>query len=355
MMPLETHIKQLIAQTGPISMAEFIQIALSHPQYGYYKSREPFGVRGDFTTSPEISQMFGELIGAWSADIWQKMGSPANMEIVEIGPGRGTLMGDFLRATAMVTGFHDSISIAMVETSNRLTGVQHSNIQHLHPRIKWYNAINELPQRPLIIVANELFDALPVHQYVKQNGAWFEKMLGLGTENELMFALEKRPAPSHSNEAHEGAVMEICPAATALIVEMSRRIKQYQGAALIIDYGYIYPQYKDTITAIGHHKHCNLLDDIGMVDISSHVDFGRLAHHAKANGMKIHGPVFQGDFLKKLGIDFRTENLCKNASATQKKDIQTARERLTGNNNGQMGELFKVLAITCENIMPEGF
>ena len=157
-MPLKAHLKQLIEEHGAISMAEFMQVVLAHPDYGYYKTAEPFGVEGDFTTAPEISQVFGELIGIWCADIWLKIGCPSDIEIVEFGPGRGALMDDLLRATNQIPEFHESISISMIETSKRLANIQFTKLNHKHPRISWLENIDNLPQKPLILVANELFD-----------------------------------------------------------------------------------------------------------------------------------------------------------------------------------------------------
>jgi len=356
-MPLQTHIKQLIEQTGPINMAEFMQLALAHPKYGYYKSKEPFGAEGDFTTAPEISQMFGELIGMWCADIWHKMGTPQDIELVEIGPGRGTLMKDFLRATRKIPGFHESISISMVETSDRLSEIQHQAINHLHPRVKWFTEISKIPNKPVIIVANELFDALPVRQYIKQDDKWHEKQVGLNQNGELDFMLLKSSTTHEKKHEHtkNGSVIEVCTTAMSIIETLSQKIKQYGGAALIIDYGYNEPEYKNTLLAIGNHKQCNLLENIGEVDISAHVDFAMLKNFAEHFGMTAYGPTFQGEFLQKIGIDIRTETLLNNATEKQQKDIKTARDRLIGNNKDQMGELFKVLALTNTEIKPEGF
>ncbi len=387
-MPLKTHIKNLIAQTGPISMSEFMRIALADAQHGYYKTREPFGTKGDFITAPEISQMFGELIGIWCADIWQKMGSP-NIEIVEIGPGRGTLMADLLRGTRKIQGFHDNIAISMVETSKRLQEIQREKLVNLHPRIKWFEDIATVPDKPLIIVTNELFDALPINQYVMQNGKWHEKMLGLDGSGELAFMLRpvslslegeggfiqfllqklvrnpgeggiylNKEAPPHPNPLPQGEGttphIEICPEAIIIMEEISKRIKQHGGAALIIDYGYTKPEYNNTISAITSHKHHDMLENIGNADISAHVDFALLAKVAINKGMKIFGATGQGDFLRNLGIDFRAIQLTKNATEKQKQDIETAKTRLTGNGEAQMGELFKVLAVT-NGVVPEGF
>lgn len=351
-MLLEKYLKNLITQTGPISMAEFMQAALAHPEHGYYKTAEPFGVAGDFTTAPEISQMFGELIGIWCADIWQQMGCPANIELVEIGPGRGTLMDDLLRTTIRVPGFHDSISIAMVETSKRLKDIQHAKINQKHPRIKWLQNVSELPQKPLIIVANELFDALPVHQYFMQEGQWCEKMVGLNRVGELEFLLGN-PLLSTHPQAGDGATLETCPLAITIMEEISTRIKQHGGAALIIDYGYIKSEYKNTISAILNHKHHDILSDIGKADLSAHVDFGLLRSVAENKGINVCGAISQGDFLRNMGIAIRVEKLSKNASVQQQNDIEAARYRLV--DDTEMGKLFKVLAVCNKGVEPGGF
>lgn len=356
-MTLSSHIKNIISHTGPISISEFMQLALSHPLYGYYQAKEPFGTKGDFTTSPEISQMFGEMIGAWSAHIWQQMGCLQDVVIVEMGPGRGTLMADFLRSTAKIPGFHNSISIAMVETSKRLQELQRNNIGNMHPRISWYEDVKSLPQKPIIVIANELFDALPIRQYIKQNGKWHEKMLGVDKNGELAFTLspEIKMEGKLIENAPENGVVEICPQGGAIIKELVERVKMHNGAVLIIDYGYIETQYKDTLDAIGGHQHRNILEDIGALDISAHVDFQALKKAADTAGVRVFGPTTQGSFLQKLGIGMRAEMLCKNASDEQKHEIKTALARLVGNSPEEMGELFKVISFTTGNIVPEGF
>jgi len=364
-MSLTTHLKNLIAQTGAISMAQFMQIVLAHPDYGYYKTKEPFGIKGDFTTAPEISQLFGELIGIWAADIWLKMGSPTDIQLVEIGPGRGTLMDDLLRATKRVAGFHESISISMVETSKRLATIQHEKLKDKHPRIKWLENISDVEKKPMILVTNELFDALPVHQYIKQNGQWFEKMLALDAAGELEFAICHSERSEESNSyfkqilsyaqdesIKDGATLEISPLAITIMEQICQHIKQHGGAALIIDYGYTKPEFKDTIHAILNHKHHGLLEDIGNADLSAHVDFGLLGNVAENSDLSVYGAISQGNFLRNMGIYFRIENLSKNANEQQRIDLKTASARLT--EYTQMGKLFKALAVTS-GIEPAGF
>lgn len=373
-MQLEQHLKNLILHSAPINMAEFMRIALAYPDYGYYKSKEPFGVKGDFTTAPEISQMFGELIGIWCADVWQKIGGASGVELVEIGPGRGTLMADLLRATRAVPGFHDAISISMVETSDRLIKVQNEKLQGMYPRIKWYKNLSEVPDKPVIIVNNELFDALPVRQYVKKADKWYEKMLGLNKAGGLEFVIARSEyeAERRGNQAlkineyglqrvacnegiKEGAILENCQDAIILMQEISARIKKHGGAALIVDYGYNKPEYKDTIIAISNHKHVGLLENIGYADISAHVDFSLLKQVASDMGLQSFGAIGQGDFLRNMGIEFRAASLSKNATEKQKQDIESAKARLIGNGDMQMGELFKVLAVVGDNLAPAGF
>ena len=354
-MSLENHLKDLIVQTGPINMAEFMQIVLSHPDYGYYKTKEPFGVAGDFTTSPEISQMFGELIGIWCADILQQMDCAGGVELVEIGPGRGTLMDDLLRITKNVPGFHDNISVSMVETSKRLAAIQREKISARHPRIKWVENVAELPEKPLIIIANELFDALPIHQYIKQDGKWHEKMLGVNGAGELEFVIagsERNAEGGTPDNIADGGIVETCPSGEAIMQELCGRIKKNGGAVLIIDYGYFAREYKDTLFAISNHKHQGLLENIGKADLSAHVDFTTLGKVAKSAGMNIYKAT-QCDFLRNMGIGIRAERLSKNAIAQQKQDVQSAMERLT--NDAQMGKLFKVLAVCDNKIIPAGF
>ncbi len=364
-MSLEAYIRDLIRQTGPISMEQFMRIAMAHPDYGYYKVNQPFGLAGDFTTSPEICQIFGELIGLWCAHTWQQMGAHTDIIIAEIGPGRGVLMADFLRGTSHIQGFHDSIEIAMVETSEFLTSLQEKRLFNLHPRIKWYKNITQLPAKPALIFSNELFDVLPVQQYIKQHGLWCEKMLGIDDAGQLAFVLKKLQNVEFGRlgrnldyqiflpRVGDAAVFEICPDAVILWEEICARVKLHGGASLVIDYGYVESEFIDTIVALRRHKQCDVLTNIGTADISAHVDFGLLINIAQKSDIAVSQVISQGKFLRDLGIEIRAQMLAKNANASQKQELASSVARLI--EDEQMGKLFKVLAVCSENITLAGF
>jgi NADH dehydrogenase [ubiquinone] 1 alpha subcomplex assembly factor 7 len=332
--PLDDIIKAKIADSGPITVAEYMQLALAHPEYGYYMRKDPLGAAGDFTTAPEISQVFGELIGAWLASQWLAMNKP-ECALVELGPGRGTLMNDILRATKHISGFHDAVSIHLVETSSVLKQKQWQTLAGKHPRIIWHETFSDIPPQPLLLVANEFFDALPIRQFVDRA----ERMVGL-KENGFTWI-----------PASAGTTKETCEPALHIVQEIAQRIKEHNGAALVIDYGYT-DGHGDTLQAVREHKYHDPLMEPGTADLTAHVDFTALKK--SATDVATYGPVPQGAFLTRLGVADRTVLLCQNASDEQVVDIYAGVRRLT--DPAEMGELFKVLALTrIENPKPEGF
>lgn len=337
---------------GPMNFSEFMEHALAHPDYGYYRHKDPLGVQGDFTTAPEISQIFGELIGAWMADAWQAQGSKKAV-LMELGPGRGTLMGDALRATRAVAGFHDAIDIRMVETSPTLRAKQEAHLKNMHPCLHWQEEIGPLPRLPLFFIANEFFDALPVRQYVYTQKGWCMRMVA-EEKGELAFKLSSPflHAPVSSSRhgtVKEGDVIELCPMAEKIIHQLAQHIATYGGAGLIIDYGYSEPHHGDSVQAVHHHAFCPVLARPGEADITAHVNFTALARSARHAGASPHGPITQADFLRKSGAQLRAARLCSHASPEQQKTILEGLERLLS--PAQMGELFKVLAITPQSLM----
>lgn len=344
---LNDIISRHIAQSGPISIAQFMAYALSHPEFGYYQTTDPFGGKGDFTTAPEISQVFGELIGIWCAHQWQQMGCPSSVIFVEVGPGRGTLMQDLLRGTRHVPGFHTALNIHMVETSPLLKTMQQS-VLTAYPGICWHENLVDVPDGPLLLVANELFDALPIHQYVKTGTGWRERLLGLNKERKLAYHLspvvpfEEELDLSHP-DAPEGSLVEVCPMGLAILHEITRRLKAQHGAALIIDYGYDTPPYSNTLQALKFHKHHPTLADIGDADISAHVDFSALQTYSLKQGVSTSAILPQRNFLLAMGIEHRLQALLKNANESQHQELTTAAHRLI--DPQQMGTLFKVLEL----------
>ena len=346
-MSLEDILKERIKNEGPISIAHFMAEALSHPEHGYYMTKDPFGKEGDFITAPEISQMFGELIGIWCLLLWEKMGKPNNLHIVECGPGRGTLMKDFFNGTKNIKGFHASINPHLVETSGKLQKIQKNTLKGTHNNINWHNDLSFLPDAPTIFIANELFDALPFHQFVMTEKGWQEQLVGVTSNNEFEFCLSddiKTIAEQH-NGAKIGSIIETCPTGSDIADKMAKQIKQHGGGAVIIDYGYDEYGYKDTLQAVKNHEYHNILQDVGDADITAHVDFINLANIFTSNGLFCKTTT-QRDFLLSLGIEQRYMSLMKEASQEQQKELTSATGRLI--NPDKMGTLFKV--ITTEYI-----
>jgi NADH dehydrogenase [ubiquinone] 1 alpha subcomplex assembly factor 7 len=364
MTPLESIIKQLILQDGPISVARFMELCLAHPTHGYYMTRDPLGCAGDFTTAPEISQMFGELIGLWAADAWQKMGAPTKIALVELGPGRGTLMSDALRAAKSVADFSASLDVHLVEISPVLREIQLKTL--INHTITWHDSINTLPACPTLIIANEFFDALPIRQFVKQSTGWHERLVGLNEVGDLIFgispqqAVEVLPSPLAGEGASKrrvrginnlptySSIFEISDASRDVAHNLYQHLKTHSGAALFIDYGHIQSGFGDTLQALKAHKMVSPFEHIGEADITAHVDFERLAKIAINAGLTVKQLTTQAEFLNQLGIHQRAQTLTNNSKTeAQKHDIQTALQRLLGTAPTGMGSLFKVLELVA--------
>ncbi len=356
-MSLHNLIVQRIHEKGAISVADYMELALSHPEYGYYMNHDPFGSKGDFTTAPEISQIFGELIGAWAAMLWAQMGG-GEIALIELGPGRGTLMRDALRATRNIPSFHDHLCVSLVDMSPSLRNFQQATLTDIHPRIHWHPDLEELPNMPAIFIANEFFDALPIHQYIRTHEGLKEKMVGIDNENpeKLRFTIKQLGLSLVKGGAYsdDGAVIETCPAAREVIYTIAAHLKTYGGAGLAIDYGYVGGSRGNTLQAVKKHGFHPVLENAGEADITAHVDFDMLAAAAEESGIFHHGVISQGTFLMRLGAEMRTQVLLRNASDTQKEDIITSVKRLIMPEH--MGELFKVISFTSNpNIIPAGF
>lgn len=337
---LEEKIRHAIQLNGPMSVETYMNLAVGH----YYASRDPFGEQGDFITAPEISQMFGELIGIWVADTWMKLGQPEVFQLVEAGPGRGTLMADILRATERVPGFQEAAQIHLIETSSSLRELQEQALEG--HQVWWHDDLETIPSGPLVFLANEFFDALPVRQYVCKEAKWHERVIAL-EGNELVFGL----TPADLNlPVVEGAVKEISPQSMAFVNKLALMIKEQTGAALIIDYGYDQVYVGDTLQAVKNHEHSNVLVNPGESDLTALVDFAALK--AYAANMAVSGPITQGEFLKRMGIDIRLEKLKAIATPQQILDLQTGYVRLTSPD--QMGELFKVMGFCHDPSIPLG-
>lgn len=346
---LEKTIKGIIEKKRSISVAEYMNLALAHPEYGYYMGRDPLGAKGDFTTAPEISQVFGEIIGAWLANKWLLLGSPKNVALVELGAGRGTLMADILRATKNLNGFHESISVHIVEISPHLRQKQWKTLAGKHERIEWHKTIDTLPQSPILLVANEFFDALPIRQFVHyypsppftgegegKGGGCIERMITINMGKKLCFI---PPSPSRG----EGFIRETCEPAIAIMRALAKHIKTHKGAGIIIDYGYVGGSAGDTLQAMKNHEYHDVLADVGEADITAHVDFAAIAEAARAEGIIAEDAIPQGAFLMRNGAGERTTKLCASSTPEQQKALISGLKRLA--DPEEMGELFKVLII----------
>jgi SAM-dependent MidA family methyltransferase len=346
---LEAELRRIIAADGPMPIAQFVRLCLAHPRYGYYTTREPFGARGDFITAPEISQIFGELLGLWAAAVWDQIGRPEPIHLVELGPGRGTLLADALRALKVVPQFRAAITVDLVEVSPVLRSAQERALSRCGLPLAWYHDPAEIPPGPLIVLANEFFDALPVHQMVKAADGWHERMVGV-IEDRLAVALHPDPVrglevnlPPELRGAPVGAIYEW--RSHELAAALASRVVHDRGAALIIDYGHQHSGLGATLQGVGRHTFADVLERPGEVDLSAHVDFAALARAGARAGARVHGPVPQGGFLRRLGAEMRAATL-KNAVPGRAEEIETALARLIGSGPGGMGELFKVMAFS---------
>ncbi|MFG1358485.1 class I SAM-dependent methyltransferase [Xanthobacter pseudotagetidis] len=348
---LEDEIRAQIAASGPMPLRRFMALALGHPKYGYYITRDPLGAAGDFVTAPEISQMFGELIGLWAVAQWQAMGAPAPFRLVELGPGRGTLMADALRAARLVPDFAAAARLHLVETSPALRAVQARALGAAEPL--WHDRLEEVPDGPVIVIANEFFDALPIDQFVFQAGRWHARRIGLDAAGALAFGLHPMPAPEAAALAAplgppaEGAVLERMEPGPAQA--LARRIAGAGGAALVIDYGHA-GGYGDTLQALKAHLFADPLADPGEADLTAHVDFSALARLARGEGARAFGPVGQGEFLLRLGLAQRAERLKAGKDTAAQAAVEAAALRLAGTKEGQMGALFKAMVIAHEGL-----
>lgn len=332
---VKSFLKQLIGENGPLRIDHYMALCLGHPTLGYYMTRDPFGASGDFTTSPEISQIFGELLGVWCVAAWEATGSPAPFALVELGPGRGTLMADILRATSGMAEFSAAAEVHLVEMSPVLQGLQR---EKLAGRATWHASIDSLPEQPMIFVANEFFDALPVRQMVSQNGQLFERHVVV---KDGKLALAELPVLAKASGTD--GVQETSPIAMVIAEGLGARLAALGGAGLVIDYGHLKSAPGDTLQALKGHKPCGVLDYPGSSDLTAHVDFEALAVGFAAGGAEALPPMTQGAFLKAMGHDMRVKRL------VQKLHGQAAQEFLAGAarlvDDDQMGRLFKVLGV----------
>ena len=349
--PLDAEIRRLVEVAGPMPVAEFMSLCLGHPEHGYYTTRDPFGAGGDFTTAPEISQMFGELMGLWAAAVWRRMGSPPDVHLVELGPGRGTMMSDALRAARVMPEFRQAAVVHLVEMSPALRTRQERTLADAGVTVLWHDTLADVPDGPSILLANEFFDALPVNQAVKQSDGWHERVVTVDADGELAFAVGSEPmryfgqtVPAAQREAEIGAIFEW--RSDHAVLEIGRRLAHGDGAALIIDYGHTQSAIGDTFQAVRGHQFADPLHAPGEADLTAHVDFEALAVSAETIGARVHGPLSQADFLVRLGLDKRAAALKRSAPLDTVAQIDAALERLTDPSPRGMGGLFKVIGLS---------
>jgi NADH dehydrogenase [ubiquinone] 1 alpha subcomplex assembly factor 7 len=354
---LEDKLRRLIAAVGPISVADYMSLVLSDPEYGYYTTRTAIGLEGDFITAPEISQMFGELIGIWCVAAYEALGRPQRVTLAELGPGRGTLMADLLRAGRVDPGFIRAAEVHLVEISPELRRRQAAGLSGLASPL-WHDRIDDLPDGPLIVVANEFFDALPIRQFVRGQRGWRERVVGLDDRNNLAFGIgaaapDLALLPLGASEAPVGAVAEINRPAEAIIASLAHRLVQFGGAALVLDYGHVKSGFGETLQAVRDHHYADPLSEPGECDLTAHVDFDRLARAAGSEGVSVLGPVTQGDFLLAMGLAERAGALGAGRNVEDQQNIIAAVERLAGPE--EMGTLFKAMAVTHPPMELPGF
>ena len=351
-------IARRIRAEGPLTIAAYMAMALHDPEAGYYATRDPIGSKGDFTTGPEISQIFGELIGLWCADLWQRLGQPEPIILAELGPGRGVLMTDVLRAASRVPGFRRALRIHLVETSPLLRAEQERRLGNVQP--VWLTRAEDLPDGAMLLIANEFLDALPVRQFIRSADLWSERLVGLDPTWEFAFVAGPPNlaatllVPAGLRDAPPGTVVEICPAALALAGALGTRLAHQPGAALFIDYGHFPSAAGPTLRGLSRHHPISPLAAPGASDLSAHVDFAAFAEAARISGGEVYGPVTQGRFLAALGAAVRLAALSATASPAQRRRLESGVRRLL--EPAQMGDLFKALAIASPGLpVPAGF
>lgn len=349
----EILIKRMEA-TGPITLADYMTECLMHPDHGYYTGERIFGSEGDFITAPEVSQMFGEMLGLWLADRWYKMDKPSAVQLIEFGPGRGTLMEDILRATDPVAGFHDAVSVHFIEASPQLRAQQAGKV----PQGNWHGDLSTVPEGPSLIIANEFFDALPIHQFEKHEGKWCERRVH--TENGELKLVLTEAGPKFAltdkslHASPNGSILETCPMGLSITATIAERIKASGGAALFIDYGYRKSAVGDSFQAVKAHEFCDPLAEPGRADLTAHVAFDQIAAAAEGKGVFTFGPAMQGGFLMALGIGQRAQQLAASTDEEGQQRILSELKRLTAQD--EMGTLFKVLALQHPTLAePPGF
>lgn len=356
MTPLAEIIRAEIAAHGDMPLSRYMELCLSHPVHGYYRARDPLGAAGDFTTAPEISQMFGELIGAWLVAAWQAMGAPRRFILLEAGPGRGTLMSDALRVAQKVSGFMASASVHLLETSPVLRQKQAVSLSAYLP--VWHDDLTTVPDdAPILFVGNEFLDALPVDQLKYTKSGWVQVCIGMSDNPAEPFRYTAQNAsqnlcdliPRRVIPYRVGDIVEVSSILNQFLNDLYLRLKKQTGSALLIDYGYRHSDTGDSVQAVHKHQPVSIFFEPGEADLTVHVNFENVQNRALSAGLTAHGITTQGEFLRRMGIEYRAQALKQKASDAQARDIDSALHRLTAPE--QMGDLFKVLAVSSDPSM----
>lgn len=354
MSPLLPRLVSQIQENGPMTVGQFMHIALTDPSNGYYTSQNPFGRSGDFITAPEISQLFGEMIGIWSIDVWQKMGSPTKFQLVEAGPGRGTLMADVLRTIQkLAPSMLNAATVGLIEISPALKEKQKQALANFDVSIGWHDTLNDIDDQPIILLANEFLDALPIRQFLFQENKWHERAIGLSSRGALDWGLIPATIAVPSRLTPKGGdIFEICTPAQIFCTSVCEKIKARGGAALFIDYGHLESGFGDTFQAVKDHQYINVLEAVGQADLTAHIDFDPLSKIGESAGL-IAKTTTQGAFLLEMEILQRAGQLGASMDVEQQKNIQNDVERLAAPE--KMGNLFKAMTFAAKGIDLHGF
>jgi NADH dehydrogenase [ubiquinone] 1 alpha subcomplex assembly factor 7 len=355
--PLASILRARIRETGPLPLAEFMQACLHDPEHGYYRKRQPLGALGDFTTAPEISQMFGEIIGAWAAvvgDVLRGAAPDEPLRLIELGPGRGTLIVDVLRVVATQLRLSQSLTLHLVEQNETLRTLQKSALDGTGHPPSFHDRLEDVPSGPTILIANEFLDCLPINQLVRQDGAWRMRCVGLDQHGAFEFQRGDDAQPELNQmpdgDTDEGAILEYCPGLASTIASLASRLRAAPGLALIIDYGTSETCYGDTLQAIRTHGHADPLSRPGDTDVTAHVNFAELGALARLNGLNVYGPLPQARFLTELGLVQRLAQRMQGADAATRNQLEIEAARLAA--PGAMGNVFKVMVLASPHIGP---
>ncbi len=363
---LEDRIIALIESTGPISVAEYMTLCLLDPVDGFYPTRDPLGSAGDFITAPEISQMFGEVLGLFALQSWMDLGKPDPFFLIELGPGRGVMMGDMLRAASLDEGFKKAVQVVLIEASSALEAVQGQTLGHLGFPVQWATSLETAPIGPSLVIGNEFLDCLPIRQFVQRDpfagkDGWHERHVGLDEDGRLRFEIGPDPIgataksfiPDAQSEARKDELLETCPSIHQMIETLKARFKAHPGRALFIDYGPDVTEFGDTLQALKRHKKIGVFELPGDSDLTARVDFQTLIKVGQSEGLAASGPIAQRELLSKLGLEMRAVALAR-AQPDSKAVIARQLHRLT--DEAEMGELFKAVCLQSPDLpTPLGF